>query len=52
MVEALALALNKNEDEYDRLPEAVRQYYSRNEWSWLSDKQKANLEQTETEPEC
>lgn len=38
-------------DPYDELPEAIRQYYSRQQYLWLSDEQKANLIQTETEPE-
>lgn len=43
--------LNPNPDDYDSLPESVRQYYSREEYLWLSDEQKANLVQSETEPE-
>ncbi len=38
-------------DEYDRLPMAIRQYYSRNEYLFLTDDQKANLQRTETEPD-
>jgi len=37
-------------DPYDQLPEAVRQYYSRREYLWLTDAQKDNLMQDETEP--
>ena len=37
--------------EYDELPEAVRQYYSYNEFLWLTDDQKQRLLQDETEPE-
>lgn len=47
MDESLATA----SDPYDQLPEAIRQYYSRNEYLWLSDDQKAHLIETETEPE-
>lgn len=39
-------------DPYEELPECVRQYYSRAEWMCLSDREKTNLIQTETEPEC
>lgn len=38
-------------DPYDELPEAIRQYYSRQQYLWLSEEQKTNLIQTETEPE-
>lgn len=38
-------------DDYDNLPESVKQYYSRKEWSWLSAAEKANLVRTETEPD-
>ena len=37
--------------EYDDLPEAVRQYYSRTEYLWLSEHRKQLLLQDETEPE-
>lgn len=37
--------------EYDDLPEAVRQYYSLNEYLWLTEHQKQLLLQDETEPE-
>lgn len=46
-----ALAQQRGSDPYNSLPEAVRQYYSRAEWLCLSDSQKANLIQTETEPD-
>lgn len=36
---------------YDELPDPVRQYYSEQEYLWLTDQQKALLIQTETEPE-
>lgn len=38
-------------DPYDKLGDALQQYYTRQEWLWLSDAEKARLEQTETEPE-
>ena len=53
MVDALtaALALHQQPDPYDQLPEAIRQYYSRAEYLCLSDWEKCNLEQLETEPD-
>ena len=51
MVDVLTQALAPTSD-YDQLPICVRQYYSREAWLWLSDQQKTNLIQTETEPEC
>lgn len=38
-------------DPYEELPECIRQYYSRNEYLWLSDSQKADLVRDNTEPE-
>lgn len=38
-------------DPYDELPEAIRQYYSRSDYLWLTDAQKASLFEDETEPE-
>lgn len=38
-------------DPYDDLPEAIQQYYSRQEYLWLTDAQKATLMQDETEPD-
>lgn len=40
------------ETPYASLPECVRQYYTEQEYLWLSDKRKADLEQEETEPEA
>lgn len=42
---------NGRDDEYEALPDSIRQYYSRQEYLWLSDQQKADLIQQETEPE-
>ena len=36
---------------YDTIPECIRQYYSRDEYLWLSDDQKARLIEQECEPE-
>lgn len=54
MVDALtqSLAASSDKDPYELLPICVRQYYSREAWLWLSDQQKNELIQTETEPEC
>lgn len=38
-------------DGYESLPEVLKQYYSREEYLWLSDEEKARLVQSETEPE-
>lgn len=38
-------------DEYARLPLCVQQYYSRDEYLWLTDEQQADLIRYETEPE-
>lgn len=38
-------------DEYATLPESIRVLYSREEYLWLTDGQKARLEQRETEPD-
>lgn len=37
--------------EYDALPEPIRMLYTYEQYLWLSDGQKADLIQTETEPE-
>lgn len=39
-------------DDYEELPECIRQYYTRDEYLWLSDGQKAAIEREETEPEA
>lgn len=44
-------SLTEPRDPYDELPECIRQYYSRNEYLWLTDAQKATLTQDNTEPE-
>ena len=38
-------------DDYDRLPTAIKQYYSRSEYLWLTDEQKTTLQRDETEPD-
>ena len=40
------------QSEYDRLPESIKAVYSERQYLWLSDKDKKNLIQSETEPEC
>lgn len=42
----------EGDSEYDRLPECIKSMYSVEQWLWLSDEDKKNLVQTETEPEC
>ena len=37
---------------YEALPESIRQYYTREEYLWLTDVQKAGLEAAELDPEC
>jgi hypothetical protein len=41
-----------DETPYASLPECVRQYYTEQEYLWLSDERKARIEQDETEPEA
>jgi hypothetical protein len=43
--------VSQPDDDYDRLPECVKMIYTREQWLWLSDVQKAQLVQSETEPE-
>jgi hypothetical protein len=38
-------------DDYDKLPEALKLVYTRQEYLWLSDLQKAKLIERETEPD-
>ncbi len=40
-----------SQDDYDRLPEPIKLSYTRAEYLWLSDEEKANLEQKECDPE-
>lgn len=44
-------SLSNQSDPYDQLPEAIKQYYTRSEYLWLTDSQKASLIESETEPE-
>lgn len=37
--------------EYDKLPESIRAIYSREQYAWLSDYDRATLIERETEPE-
>jgi hypothetical protein len=37
--------------EYDALPEAIKHYYSWEQYQWLSDAERADLVQRETEPD-
>lgn len=45
------ISQQNNGDDYESLPEAVRQYYTREEYLWLSDEEKADLVRANTEPE-
>lgn len=48
----LPLAHNEApDDDYERLPEPIKMSYTRAEWLWLSDYEKARLVQQECEPE-
>lgn len=38
-------------EQYDALPRAVKDSHSYQQWLWLSDLEKHNLVQSETEPE-
>lgn len=38
-------------DQYDALPESIRAYYTYEQYLWLDDRAKAQLLQTETEPD-
>jgi len=38
-------------EQYIRLPEAIRQYYSYHEYCWMSERQRNNLVADNTEPE-
>lgn len=46
----VAMTLDRH-SAYAMLPECIRQYYSEREYLCLSESEKANLQQTETEPE-
>ena len=46
----VAMTLDRH-SAYAMLPECIRQYYSEREYLYLSESEKANLQQTETEPE-
>ena len=37
--------------DYDGLPDAIKTYYSYEQYLWLSESEKANLIQAETEPD-
>ena len=45
-----ALAENA-QDDYEQLPEPIKTIYTRVEYLWLSDAEKADLVQRECEPE-
>lgn len=37
--------------QYDALPDSIRQYYSYEQYQWLPDRDKARIEQINTEPD-
>ena len=39
------------DDDYERLPEPIKMIYTRSEWLWFSDAEKARLIEQECEPE-
>jgi hypothetical protein len=41
----------QGDDDYERLPAAIKASYSRKAWLWLSDQEKALLARNECEPE-
>lgn len=43
--------MNTPHPDYDNLPEPIKQLYTPEQYAWLSDAEKATLEQRETEPE-
>lgn len=43
--------IEEHEDQYDALPISIRVLYTREEYLWLSDAEKANLIRMETEPD-
>jgi hypothetical protein len=48
VIEALQQAMAS---QYQELPEAIRTNVTYTDWAWLSDAEKARLQQSETEPE-
>lgn len=44
--------LQERDDAYANLPECIKLAYSRKEYLWLSDSEKATLVQRETEPDA
>lgn len=49
---AAVLGADDAQGDYERLPPAVRQYYTPRQWSFLSDGQKADLVRSECEPDA
>ncbi len=45
-------APNYGQDAWANVPDCIKQNYTREEWLWLSDAEKAGLIQSETEPEA
>jgi hypothetical protein len=51
LLDELAGFESEDQDAYDQLPEPVKLMYSREQWVWLSDKEKRGLVVRECEPE-
>lgn len=47
----MPLPLVDEDDEYLNLPTPIQMRYTKREWLWLSDEEKARLMDTETEPD-
>jgi hypothetical protein len=46
------VSFTDTKDEYSELPESIRMNYTREEYLWLSDHEKATIVQRECEPEA
>lgn len=54
MNEVIANVIGKHPElgDYDKLPIAISQYYTPNQWAFMSDEAKANVERANTEPDA
>lgn len=52
MNEIIRAIVQPEGDDYANLPQAVKTHYTRDEYLWLSDAEKATLVQRECEPDC
>lgn len=51
-IAAIVQGDNPTQGAYDGLPEAIKQYYTPRQWSFMSDDQKTNVVRDNCEPEC